>query len=80
MSAMPQASDFDSMTAQGLNSSGDNSPNKAEKVDLVSEFIRTGSSSAPDTLPNFGIGSSAGKLDDHDSDVLNMFINDDHGR
>ena len=80
MSAMPQASDFDSMTAQGLNSSGDNSPNKAEKVDLVSEFIRTGSSSAPDTLPNFGIGSSAGKLDDHDSDVLNMFINNDHGR
>ena len=73
-----QASDFDSMTAHkgGQYSSGDNSPDKAEKVDLVSEFMRTGSSSVPDALPNFALGNSAGKFDDHDSDVLNMFITD----
>ncbi len=72
-------SDLDSLTAQKGRqySSGDNSPANLENVDLVSEFIRTGSSSAPDALPNFGqLGNAGGKFDDPDSDVLNMFITD----
>jgi SHAQKYF class myb-like DNA-binding protein len=73
------ASEFDSTTANkgGQYSSGDNSPDKGEKVDLVSEFIRTGSSAPPDPLPSFGgLGNGGGKFDDPDSDVLNMFISD----
>lgn len=78
VATVPQASDFDSMTAQrgAQDSSGDNSPDKVEKVDLVSEFMRTGSSSVPGALPNLGLGYTGGKYDDHDSDVLNMFITD----
>jgi SHAQKYF class myb-like DNA-binding protein len=58
-------------------SSGDQSPKRLGNVDLVSEFIRTGSSPAPDALPNFGhLGNGGDKFDDPESDVLNMFITD----
>ena len=72
-------SDLESLTAQKgrQDSSGDISPVGMQKVDLVSEYIRTGSSPGPDALPNFGqLDNDGSKFDGPESDVLNMFITD----
>jgi SHAQKYF class myb-like DNA-binding protein len=71
-------SDFDSMTAnKGTQYSSGDSPDKTQNVDLVSEFMRTESSTIQDALPNLGaLRSNDEKFDDKESDVIGMFISE----
>lgn len=67
--------DFDSMATNDVNLQSSSAVESKKNVDLISDFMRSGSGVGNEKdLPNIQGLENGNRNDDHDADVLNMFI------